>query len=112
MSNEIETPGPYLEGQPGMKRYYGYIREGLRCRVYIPTTVYDLLVAELRIYKPDDPAEQFPDSPELLIAKGVISLTSMPRWNSELQTLFLSEQDDRKISQALSKLEKKALGKE
>ncbi len=111
MIGEKELPGMILEQQPGMHLYHGYLMGRYRFRVYVPTTIFDPITAEIRVYQPDSPAKSIPDAPEKVVAQDHVPLQSMPRWDARYQTLQLNAQDERTLEKRLRKLERKLLQK-
>ncbi|GEM_PF-3633968 len=108
MNLERELPADTLPNQPGMHLLSGYLAGKFRYRVYVPTTICDPLEAHIRMYKPDDFCKNKPDSPEIVVAKRVVALNSMPRWNVEYQAIDLSTRDKRRVLQELDHLERNA----
>ena len=114
MDQEKEIPPMTLRDRdgPGMHLYFGYISGKFRCRVYVPTTVYDSLVASICIYQFERGNQQLPDRSELVVARDYVPLKSMPKWRVEYQALELSTRDKRRVFQKLDRLERKLSGLE
>ena len=108
MNKKKELPGPTLPGNPGMRLHHGYMEGDFRYRIYVPTTIYCPQTAVLVMYKLDERSENYPDHPELVVARRPVELKSRPRWDEGYQTIMLSRRDHNKISQELDKLERNA----
>lgn len=93
----------------GMTLYAGAIIDNLRFRTYVPTTIYDPRVAEIRVYAVEDQTEQRPTTPEELVKTEYVKLKSLPKWDVGAQCLTLSRRDEKKLLKALSKLERELL---
>lgn len=107
MDQEKEIPSFALRDSPGMHYYCGHILGKFRYRVYVPTTVYDPLVASICVSQLEKGSQQLPDRSELVVARGYVPLKSMPKWSVEYQTLLLSTRDQRRVLQKLDRLERK-----
>ncbi|MDO8510909.1 MAG: hypothetical protein Q7S55_01970 [Nanoarchaeota archaeon] len=108
MTQKKELPGATLPDRPGMHFYGGYIEGEFRYRIYVPTTIRDPQAAVLMAYKLHERSQQYPDSPETVVARRAVPLHSMPRWDEEYQTIMLSTRDQRIVVQELEKLERNA----
>lgn len=99
-----EIPGAIADDS-GMRKYLGYMKHN-RYHVYVPTTIFDLKCAVIKVYEVEYPGVIFPH-PETVIGQKYVPLASMPVWNHVFQCLKLSRRDEQKVIKALENLEKK-----
>lgn len=90
----------------GMQFYREYRRAGYQFKIYVPTTIFNPLAAEVRVYKVGDPYKQLP---EQLAADDRVLLYTMPWWETESCALRISVRDERELEKRLSQLERKIL---
>jgi hypothetical protein len=76
-----------------MQRYCGFIQDSYRVNVQIPTTVYDALAAQIKVYRGSRK-----------IAQEAVPITSLPSWNIPLQTLLLKKRDESSIDRKIKEL--------
>ena len=101
-----ELPGMVLPDEPTMHLYAGYMTSHYRIRTYVPTTIFDSLVAVIKVYQLDGISKQSPDEPELVVAVENVQLRHLPIWDIEGQCITLHSKDERAVLKATKKLER------
>jgi hypothetical protein len=76
-----------------MERLVGFLTNGYRFEIKVPTTIYDPLRAEITAYRG-----------KKMVDRIYSMLKSMPKWNIPLQAVLLSKRDDRRMNRAIKTL--------
>ena len=108
-----EVPSIYLSCDQSMHSFFHYNKGDYRFFTYVPTTIFNHLVAVIRVYKvsKSNRPNLFPTKPELIVATETVPLESMPKWNDKIQRIAITKRDMGAIKRASEQLENKLLEK-